>query len=127
MAPRGVELALGLVRDELFGPIVVVAAGGVMIELLADRVTAVPPIAMETARRLLGTLRIGKLLIGNPAEPPRDVESAARAIVRMGGLASHLGQFVESIDLNPLILLESGCVAVDALVVGRAAVSPAVD
>ncbi len=44
MAPRGVELALGVVRDELFGPIVVVAAGGVMIELLADRVTALPPL-----------------------------------------------------------------------------------
>jgi hypothetical protein len=43
MAPRGVELAIGLVRDELFGPILVIAAGGVMIELLADRVTAVPP------------------------------------------------------------------------------------
>jgi hypothetical protein len=38
----------------------------------------------------------------------------------MGDLAAHLGHLVESIDLNPLILLESGCVAVDALAVGRA-------
>jgi hypothetical protein len=76
---------------------------------------------------VLGELRIGKLLIGNPAEATSDLESAAQAIVRMGDLASHLGQFAESIDLNPLILLGSGCVAVDALVVGRAAVSPAVD
>jgi len=120
MAPRGVELALGIVRDELFGPVVVVAAGGVMIELLADKVTALPPIDQKTARRLLGDLKIGPLLDGRRGSPPRDVDAAARAIVRMGELASHLGHLVESIDLNPLILLESGCVAVDALAVGRA-------
>lgn len=119
MAPRGVELALGVVRDELFGPIVVVAAGGVMIELLADRVTALPPIDLETARRLLGKLKIRHLLDGHRANPPKDVDAAARAIVQMGHLASHLGHLVESIDLNPLIVLESGCVAVDALAVGR--------
>ena len=125
MAPKsaqglGVELALGVVRDELIGPIVLVAAGGVMIELLADRVTAMPPIHPETARRLLDDLRIGKLLHGHRGNPPLDVDAAAQAIVRMGDLASHLGDVVESIDLNPLILLESGCIAVDAIAVGRA-------
>jgi acyl-CoA synthetase (NDP forming) len=120
MAPRGVELALGVVRDELFGPIVVIAAGGVMIEVLADRVTALPPIDPETARRLLGDLKIAALLDGNRGSPARDLDAAAAAIVRMGDLAVHLGHLVDSIDLNPLILLESGCVAVDALAVGRA-------
>ncbi len=120
MAPRGVELALGVVRDELFGPIVVIAAGGVMIEVLADKVTALPPIDPETARRLLGDLKIGELLSGHRGSPPRDLDAAAAAIVHMGDLATHLGHLVESIDLNPLILLESGCVAVDALAVGRA-------
>lgn len=123
MAPRGVELALGVVRDELFGPIVVVAAGGVMIELLADRVTALPPIGLETARSLLRELKIGELLDGQRGRPARDIDAAATAIVRMGDLASHLGHLVESIDLNPLILLESGCVAVDALAVGRVPLS----
>jgi hypothetical protein len=120
MAPRGIELALGVVRDELFGPIVVIAAGGVMIEVLADRVTALPPIDPETARRLLGDLKIAALLDGNRGSPARDLDAAAAAIVRMGDLAVHLGHLVDSIDLNPLILLESGCVAVDALAVGRA-------
>ena len=119
MAPRGVELALGVVRDELFGPIVVIAAGGVMIEVLADKVTALPPVDPETARRLLGELKIGKLLDGHGGSPARDLGAAAAAIVRMGDLAAYLGHVVESIDLNPLILLESGCVAVDALAVGR--------
>ena len=120
MAPRGVELALGVVRDELFGPIVVVAAGGVMIEALADKVTGLPPIDPEMARRLLGDLKIGELLHGHRGTPPRDLDAAVQAIMRMGDVATHLGHVVESIDLNPLILLESGCVAVDALVVGRA-------
>ena len=120
MAPQGIELALGIVRDEVFGPIVVVAAGGVMIELLADKVTALPPLDRDTARGLLASLEIGGLLEGRRGMPPRDLEAAARAIIGMGELASHLGHVIESIDLNPLILLESGCVAVDALAVGRA-------
>ena len=119
MAPRGVELALGVVRDDLFGPIVVIAAGGVMIEVLADRVTALPPIDPDTARRLLGDLKIGELLSGHRGTTARDLNAAAEAIMRMGDLAAHLGDVIESIDLNPLILLESGCVAVDALAVGR--------
>ena len=124
MAPQGIELALGVVRDELFGPIVVVAAGGVMIELLADKVTALPPLDRDTARGLLASLKIGGLLEGGRGMPPRDLEAAARAIIAMGELASHLGHVIESVDLNPLILLESGCVAVDALAVGRASSIP---
>jgi hypothetical protein len=91
-----------------------------MIEVLADKVTALPPIEPDTARRLLGDLKIGKLLDGSRGSPARDLDAAAAAIVRMGDLAAHLGHLVESIDLNPLILLESGCLAVDALAVGRA-------
>ena len=56
MAKRGVELSLGMIRDPQFGPIVVVAAGGVLIELIDDRRAALAPFGRATARRLLDGL-----------------------------------------------------------------------
>ena len=53
MAPPGVEVALGVVRDPTFGPLVLVAAGGVLVEVLHDRKLALPPIDEDAARRLI--------------------------------------------------------------------------
>ena len=74
MAPSGVELALGLVRDPQLGPLVVVAAGGVLVELLADRVVGLPPVDRDRARRLVDRLGARPLLEGvrgRPAGRPR--------------------------------------------------------
>src|SRR5207302_6226348 len=57
-APAGVELALGIVRDEQFGALVLVAAGGALIELLHDRVLGMPPIDLARARRMVDRLAI---------------------------------------------------------------------
>ena len=50
MVDGGVEVSIGLVRDAAFGPLVVVAAGGTLVELIADRVVAVPPVSWDRAR-----------------------------------------------------------------------------
>ena len=62
--PAGIELALGLARDPELGPLVVVGAGGVLVELLADRVVALPPLSDPQARALVGELRVHRLLAG---------------------------------------------------------------
>lgn len=64
MAPKGVELALGMVRDPQFGPIITIAAGGVLVELLTDRRAALAPFGPHTARRLLDSLALRRLLDG---------------------------------------------------------------
>ena len=64
MAKRGVELSLGMIRDPQFGPIVVVGAGGVLIELIDDRRAALAPFGRATACRLLDGLKIRRLLDG---------------------------------------------------------------
>ena len=117
MAPPGVEVALGIVRDPTFGPLVLVAAGGVLVEVLHDRKLALPPIDEDAARRLIEGLAIRPLLDGVRGTPPADVDALARAVSRLSVLALELGDRIAELDVNPVIVSPSGCVAVDALVI----------
>ena len=115
MAAPGVELALGVLRDEQFGPLVMVGAGGVLVELLADRRFALPPLDEPSARRMIQSLRVKRLLDSEGS----NVDAAARALVAIGQLACELGDSVEAIDVNPLIVTPEGATAVDALIIPR--------
>jgi acetate---CoA ligase (ADP-forming) len=117
MAPPGVEMALGIVRDPTFGPLVVAAAGGVLVEILRDRKLALPPIDEEAARRLIDGLAIRPLLDGVRGGPASDVGALAHAVSRLSVLAAELGDVIAELDVNPVIVSPTGCVAVDALVI----------
>jgi len=117
--PSGVEFALGIWRDPLLGPLVLVAAGGTLVELLAERAVALPPLDAVTARRLLDGLTVSRLLAGHRGGPVLDLDAAVAAIVAIGQLAHELGDHLDALDLNPLIVGVHGAVAVDALVVPR--------
>ncbi len=119
-AAPGVELALGLTRDPALGPLLVVGAGGVLVEVLADRVVALPPVDHAGALRLLGRLRAAALLAGVRGQPPADPGAIARAITGLSALATELGDALDALDINPLICGPAGAVAVDALAVRRA-------
>lgn len=119
MAPRGVELALGVVRDPQFGPLVLVAAGGELVEVLRDRRLALPPVDAARARRLLDRLGVRPLLDGVRGRPPVDVDAVVDAVVRMSLLAAELGDTLDAVDVNPLVCGPEGCQAVDALVIPR--------
>jgi hypothetical protein len=117
--PEGVEIALGAIRDPQFGSYVMVAAGGVLIELLADSAVSLAPIDENGAERLLNTLKVRGLLDGLRGKPPADVASLCRAIACLSVLADDLSDAVEQLDVNPVIVSQDGCVAVDALVIVR--------
>jgi acyl-CoA synthetase (NDP forming) len=117
MAPRGVELALGVVRDATFGPLVLVAAGGILVELLKDRRLGRPPLDEVRARRLIDGLKMRPILDGVRGMAPVDVGSLAEAIARLSVLASDLGDHLAALDVNPVIVSSEGTLAVDALVV----------
>jgi acyl-CoA synthetase (NDP forming) len=117
--PDGVEVALGIVRDATFGPLVMVAAGGVLIEVLGDRKLALPPLDEARAHDLIDGLAIRPLLGGLRGAPPADVGSLARALSRLSVLAADLGDLLDALDVNPVIVSPEGCVAVDALVIPR--------
>lgn len=116
VVPRGVELALGMIRDPQFGPLIMIGAGGVLVEIAADRVFAEPPLDLARAGALLGQLRVHRLLAGFRGMPPCDVSAVADAVVGFSVLAADVGDLISELDVNPLIAGPSGCTAVDVLV-----------
>jgi len=118
-AEPGVELSLGIVRDAQLGPIVVVAAGGVLVELLNDRAVGCPPLSAARAESLLGRLHVRPLLDGHRGAGGSSVASVVRALVDVSRLASEIGDRLTALDINPLIVGANGVVAVDALVLRR--------
>ncbi|GAA1542282.1 bifunctional GNAT family N-acetyltransferase/acetate--CoA ligase family protein [Nocardioides humi] len=115
MAPHGVELAVGVVRDPSFGPLVMVGAGGVATEVWRDRAFLVPPVTDLDVARTLATLRIAPLLRGFRGSPPVDLERVQDLVVSVAALAEDLPQLAE-MDLNPVIATADGVVCVDARV-----------
>jgi acetyl coenzyme A synthetase (ADP forming)-like protein len=109
---RGVETIVGLTQDPSFGPLVLVGLGGVTADLLADRALRTVPITDEDARRLVRSLRGSPLLFGYRGRPAVDVNALEDLVLRVGRLADELPE-VSEMDLNPVIVSETGVVAVD--------------
>lgn len=103
MLPPGPELALGAVHDFQFGPVVLLGAGGTLVELLCDRVAALPPFGPATARRLLDRLRLRPLLNGVRGAPATDMTVLADLVARFSVLVHTLGPSLREIDVNPVI------------------------
>jgi phosphoglycolate phosphatase-like HAD superfamily hydrolase len=118
---RGVEMLLGMVNDPQFGPVVLVGAGGVHVEALADAVYALPPFDAAEAARLVAKLRIAPLLSSRRHPRPLAVDEFCRVAERFSALVAEIGDELSEIDLNPVIVHADGCAIVDALVVPRPA------
>ena len=117
--PAGVELSLGVLSDPHVGPLVIVAAGGTLVELLGDRAVALPPVDRTTSRRMLERLKVSRLLAGHRDVAAADLEAVVAAGVAISQLALELGDELEALDVNPLIVGPRGATAVDALVVPK--------
>jgi acyl-CoA synthetase (NDP forming) len=115
----GVEVALGIVRDPLLGPLVMVAAGGVLVELVADRAVALPPLDHATARAMIARLAVSTLLAGYRGAAPADTEALVDTVVSLGILAVELGDHLDGVDLNPVMVGPDAAYVVDALVLPR--------
>jgi acetate---CoA ligase (ADP-forming) len=119
MVGAGLEMALGVVRDPQFGPLVLVAAGGLLVELLQDRRLGLPPLDRAAAQRMIDGLRSRPVLAGLRGAPAADVGALGAAVTRLSVLAADLGDLLDALDVNPVIVAPRGCTAVDALVVPR--------
>ncbi len=113
MSPTGTEVIIGAVQHDQFGPAVMVGAGGVFADVLADRVFRLAPITSRDARRMLDELRMSKLLDGFRGTAPVSRERLADLLVRVGALADDLPEVAE-LDLNPVICRGDDLLIVDA-------------
>jgi len=119
MAGKGTELAFGALDDPQFGPIVMAGAGGVLIEIMGDRKFALPPFDRATGRRLIDRLKSRPLLDGKRGMAAADRESVAEGLAKFSVMAADLAGLFAEIDVNPVLCGPEGCVALDALVVGK--------
>jgi acyl-CoA synthetase (NDP forming) len=117
MAPPGQEMVIGGLNDPQFGPLVMVGLGGVFVEVLADVTFRICPITRVDAGEMLDELKGAALLRGARGHQPVSREAIVDALLKVGGegglLMTHARDVAEA-DINPLIVSESGAVAVDA-------------
>jgi acetyltransferase len=112
----GMELIAGLIRDPQFGPCVMFGLGGILAEVMKDRVFAPAPLAHDEALALIGRIRTRQMLDGFRGSVPLDRNEMACILVNLGRLGLAFPQ-IREIDINPLIISEGKPVAVDAAVI----------
>lgn len=117
MVSGGVETVLGVVRDPLFGPAVMFGLGGVFVEVLKDVTFRLAPFGVDEARRMIEEIKGRAMLDGVRGAPPSDIDALAEALSRLSVFAAANADRIESIDINPFIVLPDGAIAVDALIV----------
>ena len=115
MAPRGVEMLVGVVSDPQLGPVVACGAGGTAVELLGDVQVRLAPVAPIEATEMIRALRTFPLLDGFRDAPRADVPALEDIVVRIGWLGANHPEIAE-LDLNPVIVAPTGAMAVDARV-----------
>ena len=117
----GVEWILGVRRDPVFGPVVMAGAGGVLAEILDDVAFRKAPVDPAEAKRMIAGLRCAQVLEGARGRPRCDVDALASAVAALSRFAAAHPDIVESVDVNPFVVLPSGRggVALDALIVSR--------
>ncbi|MBX9775560.1 MAG: acetate--CoA ligase family protein [Xanthobacteraceae bacterium] len=115
----GTEVVLGVQRDVEMGPVIMFGMGGVLVELFKDVRFAPATLDREQARTMVRATRAGAMLDGFRGRKPGDIDALCDALVGLGRLAHDLGDVIEAVDVNPLLVREQGVVALDALVVLR--------
>ena len=116
--PDGIEMLIGARRDPTFGPLIVLGMGGLYAEVLNDTQITLAPAPVEHIIRLIGQLHAAPILVGTRGRPPLDVESLAHAAY----LLAHVlmtNPAITDIEVNPLLVLPSGVIALDARVLSE--------
>ena len=113
MIGGGIELLAGIVHDPVFGPLVAFGPGGVLAELIGEAGFRIAPLTDIDAEELARGGKAGLLVRGFRGRAPADTGAITELLHRLSRLALQLPE-VSELDLNPVLALASGCVAVDA-------------
>jgi len=113
MVRGGAELLAGVVQDPMFGPLVAFGPGGVLTELIGEAQFRIAPLTDADSEELVNSGKAGRLVAGFRGAPASDAAALADVVLRLSRLAEDLPEVAE-LDLNPVMGLPEGCVAVDA-------------
>jgi acetyltransferase len=119
MVEDGIEFILGMNYDEQFGPMILLGAGGLQVELFQDSAVRLPPLARDDVRDMLDELKISKRLAGFRGAPPLDEEALIDCCLRFSDFVVRTDGKFAAIDINPLLVLPrgQGVKIADALIV----------
>lgn len=112
-AASSIELIVGMKRDPLFGPVIMVGYGGIAAELFQDRAVELPPVCQRRAMSMLERLRCWPLLSGYRNRPAVDLVQLSQTIANFAELIRHESQLMEA-DINPLLAGPQQIIALDA-------------
>jgi acyl-CoA synthetase (NDP forming) len=116
MAPKGIEVIVGGVRDSQFGPTILFGLGGIFVEVLKDVTFRVAPLSELDSREMIRGIHAYSILKGTRGQPPADEKAIMNTI--LGASEIMLEQSaIEQLDLNPVIVYESGASIVDARII----------
>jgi len=107
MAPKGLEVIVGMRRDPTFGPLMMFGLGGVYVELFKDVGFGVAPLSPEYAKEMIFSTKAGRLLQGFRGGPVYDLDVVVEVIGRLSQLSLDFPQ-VSEIEINPLLVLPEG-------------------
>jgi len=122
-ATDSIELLVGMTRDAAVGPLVAVAAGGTLTDVLDDRAIRLPSDSAEQALEQLSDLRCSRAFPAHDARPALDIRAAAEVVLAVSALARQVPEICE-LDINPLLVSPTGATAVDVRVRVRRAANP---
>ncbi len=111
--PNGRELMVGVMRDKIFGPIITFGEGGSRMDGERDRAVALPPLNPYLAADLIRSTRISRVLGDFRGMPAVNMDALESVLLRVSEMVCEL-PWIQSLDINPLIVDENGAVAVDA-------------
>ena len=119
MVSGGRETIVGISRDPSFGSLVMFGLGGIFVEALQDVIFRMTPIDDAQALEMIRGIRGARVLAGMRGAPPVDHSALAAAVRRIAQLGADFPQILE-LDVNPLLAMAHGAIAVDARVLLRA-------
>ncbi len=117
MRSGGVEMIVGVVRDQQWGLTLAVGLGGVLVHVIDDSALRTLPVSETDVRQMLSELRGKALLDGVRGSKPVDLDALVAAILKVASLAERLGDSLESIEINPFRVEGSTVEALDASIV----------
>jgi len=116
---NGLEVIVGMIVDQTFGPVITFGLGGIFTELIGDLSCRVAPITQNDADQMIDEIRGSGILKGGRGFPPRDLKSLRSLLVTVSELSMEHPE-VKEMDLNPVFSYEKGAMIADArIILGR--------